>query len=570
MSSSTLTPRYWQELAWLVGLTLLLVATGIGLRDPWPSDEPRFAMMAADMLSSGHWLFPMRGIELYADKPPVFMWLQAVAIGITGSVRAGFLLPALASSIGMVLLLHDLMRRLWNRDIARLSVLFLLMVPQFVLISRSGQIDPVVSFWITLGFYGLCRHVLVAASPGWMSVGCLAMGIGVITKGVGFLPILALPLVALAYRTGWRYLSVTHNRWWHVVIWLACLLLPMLAWLLPMLWVVSESGDPALVAYRDNILFSQTLDRYQAPSGHIEPFGYYLTHVIPVMWASVLLVLPWVIRPLWSAIGDRDSRILLPLGWICLVILFFSLSPGKRGVYLMPLTPALAMTIGPMLPHALASRHFQWLCYALSLIGSLLMLTISGLLYTSEADRAAAIVAEFGVRIEWVPAVVGLAGLLGCLWARPGRGVRSLMMLMASLWLVYGLILYPLANGVRSGSALMDRVETLIDRDTELGLVEWKEQLRLQARRPVMDFGVTRPAHEQMNAAAEWLGQSPQNRQLLVQRDRVSHCLQPGAGRLVDHVHRADWVLVGLDDLIPSCPPEQRAAETIATDADHD
>ena len=35
---------------WLLGLGLLLIATGIGLRDPWPADEPRFALIARDMV----------------------------------------------------------------------------------------------------------------------------------------------------------------------------------------------------------------------------------------------------------------------------------------------------------------------------------------------------------------------------------------------------------------------------------------------------------------------------------------------------------------------------------------
>src|SRR6185503_15173912 len=30
---------------WLIGFTLLLVGTGIGTRDPWPADEPRFALV---------------------------------------------------------------------------------------------------------------------------------------------------------------------------------------------------------------------------------------------------------------------------------------------------------------------------------------------------------------------------------------------------------------------------------------------------------------------------------------------------------------------------------------------
>jgi len=63
----------------LLAFALLLLASGIGLRDPWPADEPRFALVAKQMVDSGEWLFPHRGNELYSDKPPMFMWMQASA-----------------------------------------------------------------------------------------------------------------------------------------------------------------------------------------------------------------------------------------------------------------------------------------------------------------------------------------------------------------------------------------------------------------------------------------------------------------------------------------------------------
>ena len=50
---------------WLLAITALLVlGAGLGMRDPWPSDEPRFALVARHMFESGNWLFPHRGIEL--------------------------------------------------------------------------------------------------------------------------------------------------------------------------------------------------------------------------------------------------------------------------------------------------------------------------------------------------------------------------------------------------------------------------------------------------------------------------------------------------------------------------
>ncbi|MBK7904540.1 MAG: hypothetical protein IPJ97_17655 [Proteobacteria bacterium] len=36
------------DVCFLVGFALLLMATGLGLRDPWPADEPRFALVAQD------------------------------------------------------------------------------------------------------------------------------------------------------------------------------------------------------------------------------------------------------------------------------------------------------------------------------------------------------------------------------------------------------------------------------------------------------------------------------------------------------------------------------------------
>ena len=49
------------------------------------------------------------------------------------------------------------------------------------------------------------------------------------------------------------------------------------------------------------------------------------------------------------AIRAQDRRILLLLGYLVLVVLFFSCSPGKRGVYITPGTPALALLTAPFI-----------------------------------------------------------------------------------------------------------------------------------------------------------------------------------------------------------------------------
>ena len=83
-------PFPWRDLVWILLALAVLVASGMGLRDPWPADEPRFAVVARDMVASGDWLFPRVGGDLYQDKPPLFMWLVAAALSVTGSLRLAF------------------------------------------------------------------------------------------------------------------------------------------------------------------------------------------------------------------------------------------------------------------------------------------------------------------------------------------------------------------------------------------------------------------------------------------------------------------------------------------------
>jgi len=79
--------RARREWRWFFLLAFVLLASGIGLRDPWPSDEPRFTLAAKQMVDSGDWLFPHRGQELYPDKPPLLMWLEAASFEVVRDWR---------------------------------------------------------------------------------------------------------------------------------------------------------------------------------------------------------------------------------------------------------------------------------------------------------------------------------------------------------------------------------------------------------------------------------------------------------------------------------------------------
>lgn len=140
----------WQSdrlnLLFLLSLGLLVLGAGLGLRDPWPADEPRFALVAKQMVESGQWLFPFRGGEIYPDKPPMFMWGIALGYLITGSMRVAFLLPSLLAGLGCIALIYDIARRIWDRATAFRAGLFLLFTVQFTVQAKQAQIDELVTF----------------------------------------------------------------------------------------------------------------------------------------------------------------------------------------------------------------------------------------------------------------------------------------------------------------------------------------------------------------------------------------------------------------------------------------
>ncbi len=134
-------PLRLRDVLLILGLGLVVMGAGLGLRDPWPADEPVFALIARDMLASGNWLIPMVGGDYFQDKPPLLFWLQAAGYWLTGSEQVGFLLPSLLAGLGTLLLVYDLGRRLWNREAGLHAALLLLVTVQFALQARRGQQD---------------------------------------------------------------------------------------------------------------------------------------------------------------------------------------------------------------------------------------------------------------------------------------------------------------------------------------------------------------------------------------------------------------------------------------------
>lgn len=526
---------------WLLGLGLLLIVTGIGLRDPWPADEPRFALIVRDMVATGEWLLPRVGGDVYADKPPLFFWLMGLALLATGSLRIAFLLPSMLAGLACLALLYDLGRRLWNRETGLAAALALLFTVQFVWQTRQAQIDATLLFWCVLSLYGLLRHLLAGPAWGWYALGWAAAGFGVITKGVGFLPLLILIPFGLLRDQRWspRTGATSVGAWF---LGPPAFLLAVSTWLVPML--LAANADPSLAAYRDEILFRQTVGRYTDAWHHREPFWYFLVNVIPVLWLPLTLLLPWLIPQWRKAWQGRDLRIALLLSWLVIVVLFFSLSSGKRGVYVLPALPALALATAPYLLELTQRRTVQRATFILAALVAGVCLLASALVIV-QPERRVEQIANYEFDVFAPLLMIGIVTALLCVIARPHRGFVAYAGALATVLLVVSCWVNPVMNPVRSGSAFIKRVEQMDDPSAELGFVGFKEQYLLNVHRPIVHFGHARWRETEQEAADAALWMSGSNRRQLVVSEQIRQaCFAQAASKSLGMANRIQWYIV--------------------------
>jgi 4-amino-4-deoxy-L-arabinose transferase-like glycosyltransferase len=538
----------WRAFASTYGVWILVVASlaaGIGMRSPSPPDEPRFVLAARTMVESGQWLLPHRGTELYAEKPPVFMWLQAISFRILHDWNLAFLVPSLLAALATLWLTHDMGRRLWGARIARHAALALFCTIQFGLMAKRAQIDMVLVAMTTLSLWGLVRHFFAGPDRVGLLVAGFAAGLGTVTKGVGFLPLLAIiPWLAARRWANARPVGGPAVQW---LLLPAGFLLGAGVWLVPLSAALVATHSAELEAYAREILLRQTGTRYVASWHHVQPPWYYL-QVILTLWLPGSLLLPRLV-PAWQRrIRRGDGRYVVLLGWAALVLIFFSASPGKREVYILPALPALCLAAAPLLPGLLRQRYAQRVLQAHAAAIALVALALAAVLLFSPQRLGPALAGR-----DLDPAAIHsiaawmllLGGAVAWQLEWPARRAgRTVVIATALLWTAYGVGFMPALDPFASSARLMGRVEERIGPGAMLGLVDWKEQNYLQARRRPVDFGFKVPAAEQWNRALDWIDGDPAGRWLLINAPSLPDCVDRASAIDMGQSNRNTWLLV--------------------------
>jgi 4-amino-4-deoxy-L-arabinose transferase-like glycosyltransferase len=354
----------WFGRAGLVLLALALFLPGITLRDLWNPDEPRYAVVAREMRERGDWLVPHLNGRIYSEKPPLHFWSIAAVAAATGEVGPlAARLPSVAAAAVAFFALFGMARRLYDREVAGLAVLIFATGAKVLWQGRIGQIDMTLVALVTVAMACFVRG-MVEGRDLWFRLFFAVTGLATLAKGpVGLLPPL-LSIVAFALVSGRRDLLRRMRIPTGLLLWAAIVA----AWLIPA--ALAAGGG-----YLETLLFKQNLTRYADPWHHRQPWYYYLT-VIPADFFPWSLFLPGAIWLGWRRSTVEERRgFMLALCWTLVTLVFFSLSPAKRTVYVLTMYPAMALLLAAALAEIRKSapRLRGWLVTPAAIVALLAM-----------------------------------------------------------------------------------------------------------------------------------------------------------------------------------------------------
>jgi 4-amino-4-deoxy-L-arabinose transferase-like glycosyltransferase len=438
----------------------------LGALDLWAPDEPRYAQLAEELRSFEH---GARGLVLlhlggepYTQKPPLYFWLAALLGAPCGRVsELAARLPSALAGIACVALLMRLGAALRGPAVGIGAGALLATAATFAHLARRAQLDVLLCALelaaLAVFWRGDRRPRPRARDAAWLHG---ALGLAVLTKGpVGLVP----PLLAIVGFLAWERRLGALRRW--LPPWAPLLSLgPGLAWLAGVL-ALAPPG------FAQEALIENLWGRFALGTAHAAPPWYYL-YQLPLDFLPWTLLAPAVVaagRRVFGPAADPERahswRFLL--AWLGGAFLFFSLSAGKRGLYLLPVFPAAALlcadaTLDALTARAAPRRLVPGLLAALALVA-----TLAGLV-------APVVGARFGVAVPlrfpilWLLlALAAFAAFRLAAWpARAGVVVAS----VAAAELLVFTLLFPALEAEKSPRAIAQAAAALTQPDEAIGV----------------------------------------------------------------------------------------------------
>ena len=325
------------SLLYLILFTILLYFGYLGIIDLWNPDEPRYVEVAREMFSFKNFLVPHLNGAIYAHKPPLFFWAIAGVVTIFGSFKEWVvrLVPSISGFL-IVMLTYFYGSKVFDKKTGLFSSLVLVGTLSMMHLSRRCNIDTLFTLLILIAFIFLHFGILKPEKRRiYFLLSCVFQGLGIITKG---------PLAFIfPFFTLLSYIIATNDKkllketpWFTGLV----IILGVVAiWLVP-------AGLAGGKEYTEALIFKHTVERYAHGMNHPRNFFYYFYN-FPLNFLPWSVFLPFIIlKGIFNRKRIIDKKLLWFMLWFGVNFIFMCFSTEKRGLYLLPLFPAVSVIFG--------------------------------------------------------------------------------------------------------------------------------------------------------------------------------------------------------------------------------
>lgn len=359
MNTNILTSK--QCFIFLLIFSAVIYFSAIGFKELWKTDETRVAGISANMERTGEYAMPYLNGEKFLEYPPLYYWTTAISYKIIGKTLFASRLSSAIAAIFSTLMIFTLIRKMGHEPITALMA--------GIIVSTSGQfwsvgnrclVDMMLTFFIMVSMYAFYTiHISFAnkkKSSGifvWCFILVLSFGFGIMTKS---LLGLAIPSCALFF---WLLIESILNKSLYLKSWLTLILCSVFSFIPVGLWILQlyeKFGYDAVHTVAVINTFGRFFGTYKE---HENPVWYYLEKLPEqfLPWTIILgIVILYMIYKKIRFSFNTDNRLFFC--WVIFPFILFSLSTGKRPVYLLPLYPAAGAIMALLIENLIKKTEF--------------------------------------------------------------------------------------------------------------------------------------------------------------------------------------------------------------------
>ncbi|PCJ67210.1 MAG: glycosyl transferase [Bacteroidetes bacterium] len=277
-------------------------------------DEINFAEAAREMLVTGDWLNVQINFDPFWEKPPLFIWMQALSMKLFGVHEFAARFPNVIIGLVTLFILYFFVFKRYGKQAAVFTLLLYIgsYTPHFYF--KSGIIDPLFNLFIFLSIVYLVKCIETKRIVNFLFSG-LFLGLAVITKGP--VALLLVGVAGLCYQIIYKVNFYTLKSL--LVLLLGFLIAPVLYFGVQVMqngwWFVTE-----FLIYQ--------VDLFQNPvASHGQPFYYHFVVLLIGCFPLFILAFESMMSKK-SVEGDSTAyRWMKVLFWVVLII--FSLVTTK-------------------------------------------------------------------------------------------------------------------------------------------------------------------------------------------------------------------------------------------------